>query len=518
MIRTVTAWGAAALILTVFLPPAVAQLELAKLLASDGASMDEYGHSVALSGDLVLVGARGDDDSTGSAYVYRWNGVGWVEEQKLSASDGSPVDEYGHSVALEGDVAVVGSPQDADAGAFSGSAYVHRRIGSTWVEEQKLTASDGEPFDLFGIAVDLSGDVIVVGAYDADGLEQDTGAAYVFRWNGSAWVEEQKLIASDGEFFDFYGWAVAVSGDEIVVGAYQKKVGGASYAGAAYVYRWDGESWGDEQILTASDGTVGDGFGLSVDLQGDILVVGAPEDDLAGMWDGSAYVFRRDGDAWVEETKLIDPEATQFESFGVSVAVDGDRVAAGAYGADGGLGAAFVHCWDGRAWIQEYRLTADDAISLGIDVAIEGDITLLGAKIDDDLGWLSGSAYLFALNWNDLGQSLAGSLGEPGLIAAGSLQAGEAVALVLSGAQPDAAAGLVLGLSLAEWPFKGGVLVPSPDAIVPLVASPQGTAVLAGRWPPDVPADTIFAAQAWVVDGTGPFGFTASRAVSGMSE
>ena len=159
---------------------------------------DLFGNSVAISGNRVIVGAPHDDDagdSSGSAYVFEFDG-GWNQEQKLTTLDGNAGDKCGSSVAISGDVAVVGAPEDTPAGPLSGSAYIFRFDGNSWIQDQKLTASDMSPASFFGWSVAIEGDVALVGALNAGTLNK--GAAYVFRYNGASWIQEQKLTASDG--------------------------------------------------------------------------------------------------------------------------------------------------------------------------------------------------------------------------------------------------------------------------------------------------------------------------------
>ena len=172
---------------------------------------------------MALIAALADDDNgqdSGSAYIYRYNGSDWVEEAKLLASDGSVGDYFGSSVSLLGEVALIGADSDDDNGLDSGSAYVFRFNGSSWVEEAKLMASDGAAGDLFGNAVSLSGDVALIGANYDDDNGAFSGSAYLFRFDGNSWVEEAKLMASDGAAFDEFGSAVALSGNKALVGAY----------------------------------------------------------------------------------------------------------------------------------------------------------------------------------------------------------------------------------------------------------------------------------------------------------
>ncbi|MHC4510547.1 MAG: LamG-like jellyroll fold domain-containing protein, partial [Planctomycetota bacterium] len=297
-----------------------------KLLASDGAAGDWFGQSVSISGDLAIVGAWGDDDNgseSGSAYMFGWDGTSWVQQQKLLAADGAAGDRFGRSVSLSGDFAIVGAPKDDDKGNNSGSAYIFKWDGTSWVQQQKLLASDGAARDQFGPSVSISGDLAIVGAPGDDDKGKWTGSAYIFKRDGTSWVQQQKLLASDGAAIDFFGTSVSISGDLAIVGADE--------AGSAYIFKWDGTSWVQQQKLLASDGAAGDGFGVSVSISGDLAIVGAHYDDDKGEWTGSAYIFKRDGTSWVQQQKLLASDGAAGDRFGVSVSISGNLAVVGAY-------------------------------------------------------------------------------------------------------------------------------------------------------------------------------------------
>ncbi len=219
--------------------------------------------------------------------------------RKLLASDIEADDRFGFSVAISGDFAVVGAQLEDAGGSAAGAAYVLQRNeggAENWGEVKKLTASDAQAGDQFGYSVAVSGDTVVVGANDEDSAGSGTGAAYVFRRNhGGAdnWGEVKKLIASDAQGGDNFGWSVTVSGDTVVVGAYVEDAGGSA-AGAAYVFQRNQggtDNWGEVKKLTASDAETGDLFGISVAVSGDTIVVGAWVEDAGGSDAGAAYVF-----------------------------------------------------------------------------------------------------------------------------------------------------------------------------------------------------------------------------------
>ena len=381
-------------------------VEEQKLVASDAAAGDQFGFSVSISGDTVLVGAWFDGDAgslSGSAYIYQNDGP-WTEVAKATASDAAPNDWLGRSVSISGDVALVGAPRDDDAcsgdpNCNSGSAYVYRFSGTAWVEETKLTASDAAATDDFGGSVSIFGDTAVVGARKDDD-PNNSGSAYVYRFNGTAWVEEAKLTASDATLADNFGSSVSISGDVVLVGAASDSDSGTQ-SGSAYVFRYDGAAWVEEAKLTASDAAAFDQFGTDVSINGDTALIGAFQDSDAGFSSGSAYVFRYDGTTWIEEAKLTASDTAPEDSFGESVSVSGDTALIGTRERDvfnTWVGSAYVFRYDGAAWVEEAKLTASDAATgdqFGFVVSISGGTILVGAFLDDDWGSASGSAYIF---------------------------------------------------------------------------------------------------------------------------
>ena len=414
--------------------PAAGQCVEQKLLAPDGTAFDKFGRSVSISGtpgnEVAIVGAyQGDGIVTGSgsAYIYRFNGVTWVEEQKLLASDGAEFDQFGGSVSISGtpgnEVAIVGAFSDGDNGMYSGSAYIYRFNGVTWVEETKLLASDGAEFDSFGWSVSISGapgnEIAIVGVPSDDDNGTDSGSAYIYRFNGVTWVQEQKLLASDGAAGDIFGLAVSLSGtpgNEVAIVGEHLGDGIVTVSGTAYIYRFNGVTWVEEQKLLASDGAESDLFGGSVSISGapgnEVAIVGAYGHADNFSWSGAAYIYRFNGVNWVEEAKLLASDGKTNDRFGLSVSISGtsgNEVAiVGAYGhADNGTdsGSAYIYRFNGVNWVEGQKLLASDAAAsdfFGYSVSISGasgnEIAIVGAFLDDnDNGTDSGSAYVFKL-------------------------------------------------------------------------------------------------------------------------
>ena len=377
-----------------------------KLIASDGVVNDCFGYSVSIDGDYAIIGAPGElygYGGCGFAYVFKREGTTWIEEAKLLASDGEGGDCFGRSVSIDGDYAIIGAIFDDDSGTDSGSAYVFKREGTAWIEEAKLLASDGEGYDEFGCSVSIDGDYAIVGAHMHWNVGDIFGSAYVFKRSGTSWTEQAKLLPLDGAQGDFFGGSVSIDGDNAIIGAYGDSANGF-YSGSAYVFTRAGTIWTKEQRLLASDGAAEDFFGSSVSIDGDNAIIGAPYDDDNGYDSGSAYVFTRSGTVWTQQAKLIASVGYGEDSFGFSVSIRDNYAMIGAPGdGDNGFdsGSIYVFTRDGTIWTEEQILLASDGAAydyFGLSISIDGDYAIIGAPGDKDNGLDSGSAYIFKKN------------------------------------------------------------------------------------------------------------------------
>jgi PKD repeat protein len=316
--------------------------EQAKLLASDGAEGDTFGVSVSIDGDYAIIGAHGNDDNgdvSGSAYIFKRSETTWTEQAKLLASDGAEDDIFGVSVSIDGDYAIIGACYDSDNGAFSGSAYIFKRSETTWTEQAKLLASDGAEGDTFGVSVSIDGDYAIIGAcYDNDN-GAFSGSAYIFKRSGTTWTEQVKLLASDGAEDDIFGVSVSIDGDYAIIGAFDDDNG--AFSGSAYIFKRSGTTWTEQAKLLASDAAEYDFFGSSVSIDGYYAIIGACYDSDNGAY--SAYIFKRSGTTWTEQAKLLASDGA--EGFGSSVSIDGYYAIIGAcYDSDNGAysGSAYI--------------------------------------------------------------------------------------------------------------------------------------------------------------------------------
>jgi hypothetical protein len=331
----------------------------AELTTNNVSSNGQFGGSVAISGDTVVVGARFDNTGLyhGSAHVFLRSGKTWGPPQKLEPIDSETSGWFGHSVAISGKTIVVGAPvATIDGNSGQGSAVVFVRDGTTWIPQQKLFASDGAAGDSFGYSAAITGNTVVTGAL-LDGIFHSSclcyrrqGSAYVFVRNYTNWSQHQKLTASDGADYDRFGESVAIngSGASIVVGAPYDHIGAKVRQGSAYVFARNLSTWSQQWKLTASDGAADDRFGTSVSISGYEAIVGAPLADVGGGIDqGSAYVFARSGSTWSQQAKPAGIDVWSNHRFGESVAISVGTIVVGApfwdyWGFINGHGAAYV--------------------------------------------------------------------------------------------------------------------------------------------------------------------------------
>ena len=371
--------------------------------SADAASGDQFGAYVAISGDSILVGAPENNDAgsnSGSAYVFVRSRNTWTQQAKLGDGAADLGDQFGRSVAIDGNTAVVGIPLDDDVIGASGSMQVFVRNGTVWSHQAKLLPADLDPADNFGNSLDIDGDTIVAGSIGNNAKDVNSGSAYIFVRTGTEWTEQGKLTARDGIAQDALGTSVAISVDTVIAGAPRDDDNGSN-SGSVYIFTRTADGWAQQAKLVAGDGAAEDDFGESVAISGDIALVGAPEHDAYGTNAGAVYVFFREASAWTQRTKLIGSDSEPGDSFGWSVDIEGNSIIVGARWNDkkgDDAGAAYVFVLEGSDWTQKAKLTANDAApgdSLGFAVGVSNDSVVLGAPHRDGAGASSGSVYVY---------------------------------------------------------------------------------------------------------------------------
>ncbi len=388
-------------------------VETDEFVAVDGTAYDWFGYSVSISGNTAVTGAHWNEANgagSGAAYVFTHDAGAWTQQAKLLPADGQPSDYFGFSVSICGDTAIVGTYADNDNGPDSGSAYIFIRTDGIWTQQAKILPADGVAYDLFGYSVSISGDTVIVGAFgDDDNGNNASGSAYVFTRTAGVWTQQAKFTASDGARNDHFGHAVTIEGDTAVVGARNDNDNGSD-SGSAYVFARTGETWVQQAKLLPADGAAEEEFGAALAIDGDTTLIGARR----GENGGSAYVFVHTEGTWTQQAKLVADDASLGDEFGVSVAINNNTALIGASWDDepgSATGSAYVFTRTDGIWTQQAKLlpavtTAYD--HFGEFVAFNGDTALIGSYKDDDTDWDSGSIYVFDLGCNDCPADLTG--------------------------------------------------------------------------------------------------------------
>ncbi len=407
------------LALALFALPAEADwIEVQKILASDGVADDNFGTAVAISGNWAIATTQFDDTAageTGSAYVYERTDTGWVQRQNLVPSDAADFDRFGFSVAMDGRNALIGAYQhNGNNLNNAGGVYSFRLDPATglWSETGKLLPADPTALSQFGYSVDMDGGRAVIGARLDNEKGTRSGSAFVYEYNSmtGTWMERHQLTASDGMADDWFGASVAVDGNRIIVGA-TEDASDNDDLGKAYIFQTNdgGASWSEIAKLTGSDQNPGDLFGNQVAIAGDLALVGAHRHDLTASEDGKVYAYAYNPVTlqWEEIQTLtasnVPPQVGI--NLGFSVDMDGTRAAIGARLDDEGginVGAVYVFDYDhdSAQWLQTQKLQASDASfdeRFGFAVDLDRNQLITSARLDNDKGDDSGSAYIFNL-------------------------------------------------------------------------------------------------------------------------
>lgn len=406
--------------------------EITKLLPADISTQDWFGRSVSISGNYAIVGAPYEDVNgikSGSAYIYKHEGGTWTQKQKIEPIDGESWAEFGYSVSISGDYALIGARMDDHdvTKSHEGSAYIFKRSGETWSQLKKLIATAPDPAlpdggggpegnGRFGFSVCINGEYAIVGAYraDPDGDGNPEGAAYIFsrdRGGTDNWGFHNMVNAKDYTDDDQFGYSVAISGDVALVGAPGDDDNGDA-SGSVYIFKrdpWWG--WGEYHSLTtgpphppnyrehtehykiiASNGAALDQFGYSVSISAGYGMVGAPY--VSGT--GSVYVLEWDGFTWSEHSSIVPSDVLAGDEFGISVSSNDDRAIVGSWKTNN-TGAAYILNRSGLVWSAGQKLLASDGEAgefFGVSVSVSGDNAIVGAHYDDENGFEGGSAYV----------------------------------------------------------------------------------------------------------------------------
>lgn len=365
------------------------------VVASDGVNGDNFGNSVSISGNFAIIGAQNDNNlngtsNVGSAYIFYFNGVSWVQQQKLTASDGAANDNFGTSVSMSGNFAVVGASYD-DIGIYAdqGSAYIFFYNGSSWVQTQKLAHAFGGSGDRFGSSTCMQGNSLIIGAWGDDiGANSDQGSADIFIYNGSTWVLQGQITASDGLANDYFGFSVTINGNWAIVGAAWDDISANANQGSVYIFKYNGTAWSYWQKITRPIFAAADyHFGYSVSMSADYCIIGEP--DYGSTKGGAIHVLTNNGSIWTYLQEITPPGIFPGPGYaGRGVFISGDYFITGASGVDANgvnnAGRLFIY----KNYSGFWRLYEDFADPAAADIDGIGNVVAL-----DDVRFVTGAEY-----------------------------------------------------------------------------------------------------------------------------
>lgn len=382
-----------------------------KLVADDGQTFATFGDAIAFNGNTAFVGAYGtvvnDNYSQGAVYVFKLANGTWTQTQKITSDDGQAFDNFGYSIALNGNTAIIGA-DGARVGTndFQGAAYVYDGSGGTWTYAQKLTASDGGIGDIFAYSIAFDGTRAMFGAYANNGYQ---GAVYVFGQTNGGWAETQKLVAADGASNTYFGYATALSGSTLLVGSWGANPGGNDTQGSAYIFTESNGSWTQTQRLGASDGLPHDKFGHAVALQGTTALIGA-DGWSNSTAQGAVYAFDGSSGAFVETQKFVASDGAPSYQFGLPVTLDGTTALVGSW-----LWRSPDNKLLGAAYFFELNGSPPPAYTIGGTVTgLAGSGLVLRQSGGDDLAVDADGSFTFAVPVIDSGHYAVTVFGLPG--------------------------------------------------------------------------------------------------------
>ncbi|GEM_PF-2892454 len=388
------------------------QKELQLIRVQDQVNFGDFGSSVAVSGNLLAVGARDEKITAnymGAVYLFRKRANAWIREAKLTAPVPAVHDRFGSSVALSRDLLVVGAPAYISR-TTGGKIHIFRKKAGKWVHEAEFARGRW-----FGASVAISGKRVIAGAPGTRhskvnwGGNNYAGAAWIFRYNGSSWVEEAKLLAGDPSYGDHFGSAVAIQGNSLLVGASGegddslRKFG----IGSVYAFDWNGQTWAQSQKFRALKAADQSFFGATISWDGSDALIGSPGKKANGVWGaGAAYLFHKASAGWTETNKFTSPWPSTSAGFGSRLALSGGLAVIGHNGRDAeGNQRGAIHVWRRTApnkWTPEPAFQGSGLVGkysgFGTSLALDGTTLAAGGFIDDNKKISHGAVWLFDLS------------------------------------------------------------------------------------------------------------------------
>ncbi len=393
------------LFIAVFTNGGLSQSFEQKLYPADPRQGSYFGRFVAQNDKFLAISAYKDSEkasSSGAIYIFQYVNDYCIQSQKIFPDDGTVEQFFGYSLGLSDDWLIAGAHHDSSKGASSGAAYIMRKNSNdNWVIVQKLVPDDLSEGDEFGKKVDISGNFVVSGSYLNDEGGINSGVVYIFKLVNNVWTELTKLYPSTQLEYSQFGLSLDLDKDKLIVGA---PFEGKKEHGAAYVFEYTDGKWTETAKLVVDDLNDFDQFGTTVKIKNKLAYVSSTKKDFLGENSGAVYVFKKDFYGWKFYQKLLAPDGQEGDNFGIDIEPGDSILAIGAYFDDDNgqnSGSVYLYKYYDEKWVFDKKLTPDDgeeSDAFGSSISVFKNKLVVGAYSDSDKGFLSGSAYVFSLN------------------------------------------------------------------------------------------------------------------------
>jgi len=378
-----------------------------KIFPNDPKKGALFGKFVEINNPYLFISAYKDSENgsaSGSIYVYKENNGIYNQVFKIFPSDGIEEQFFGYSIHSQGDWLISGAHHDSDFGASSGAAYmINKSNQNTWSIVQKLTPDDLSEADEFGKTVDIYNDYAVCCAYLDDDKGVNSGAVYIYKLDGEIWKKLVKLYASDAKEYSQFGLSLDLFEDQLIVGAPYKS-DKALEGGSAYIYEKIDNKWVETKIIEPTDIEDNDNFGITVRITGNFAFISSINDDDKGTNSGSVYIYKKEIGTWEFFQKISAPDGFDYDGFGIALECNDSLLIVGSYFDDDkgtNSGSAYIYKNKDDQWVLYKKINASDgeeSDAFGVSLSFDKNELIVGAFADSDKGFLSGSAYVFSFN------------------------------------------------------------------------------------------------------------------------
>ncbi len=369
-----------------------------KVFDEYGTGGDSFGSSVSISGEFAIIGAPLNEYPLGAAYLYKKVNDNWIDVEKIQGSDSISTQYFGSSVFINGNYMIIA----ANRGYINipANSYIYHFDGANWIEMDIIEASGSTIYDHYGCSVGITedGEYAIVGASNDNENGEAAGAAYIYKYEDSQWIQQIKLMALDGLSLGEFGYSTYITNNFAYI-----KSAGSNHCGSIYIYQNTGDNWDYYTTLTSTYSTPDLQMGSPISISEDYLIIGSSTD-----YYGAAFIFQNTGSQWIEQEPIMPSDSFEYDHFGYSVSISGNTLVVGALDCPdvGNSASAYFFENINSEWIEINKLTIDNWGGFGKSVSISGEDAIVGANLDWGYSSASGAAYFISNDETSIGKEI----------------------------------------------------------------------------------------------------------------